>query len=348
MKPRFTVALLGYQSEPYLAKAISSIRSQTLRDFDVMCIVEKSTDASLDICQNWAGEDSSVLVVSLPKSGSGSCSRNYAIEHARGEYLVFIDGDDWVVDDMLEQLNRKLGETGDVDIVAFAAVTTQQDHVDIGQSPFVTNFTPSDCSSTFTGQEAIRKTRKNGGRFYGYTPINIYRTQFLRSRQLLQKPGVIFEDAEWMTRTWYFAESFAYLHAKLYIYRRNAKSVMSESSSRSIFNLIDNLASVIGFSRENSVPCDIVAIWANQWTSLLYWFLFSPVSARKISDKDRVDALSILFQSVGKEQVEKFIAMASRPKRMAAPLLFLAARGLVLPAKMFFRLLYYPIVSRRK
>jgi hypothetical protein len=81
---------------------------------------------------------------------------------------------------------------------------------------------------------------------------------------------------------------------------------------------------------------------------MLYWFLFSPVSARKISDKDRIDALSILFRNIGKRRFKEFIAMASAPKRLAAPLLFLAARGWVLPAKMFFRLLYYPIVSRRK
>ena len=154
---------------------MDSIDAQTCRDFEVLCIVEESSDDSLDICRSWAGKNPNVQVVSLPKSGSGSCSRNYAMEHARGDYLVFMDGDDWIVDDMLEQLGRKLRETGDVDVLAFAAVTTQHDHVDIGQSPFVTNFTPSDSESTFTGQDAIRKTRKNGGRFYGYTWINIYR-----------------------------------------------------------------------------------------------------------------------------------------------------------------------------
>ena len=344
---RFTVVLLGYQSAQYLPKALDSIAKQTFRDFDVMCIVEESTDNSLSLCRDWAARNASVKLISLPKSGSGSCSRNYAINHAKGKYLVFLDGDDWIVDNMLEQLNQKLRYTGDVDILAFAAVTTQHDHVDIERSPFITNFAPSDCASTFTGQEAIRKTRKNGGRFYGYTPINIYRTRFLRDNKLFQKPGVIFEDAEWMTRTWYFAKSFAYLHVKLYVYRRNAKSVMSESSSRSIFNLIDNMSSVIRFARAESVPLDIVAIWANQWTSLLYWFLFSPMSSRKISDKDRKDALSILFCSTDKEQLKKFIAMASRPKRMAAPLLFLAAHGWMLPAKIFFRWLYYPLVMRR-
>lgn len=345
--PLFSIALIGYQSEPYLPRAIKSIKCQTFRDFDVMCIVEESTDASLDICNAWAKSDTNIQVVSLPKSGSGSCSRNYAIEHAAGEYLVFIDGDDWVVDDMLERLNRKLLETGKVDILAFAIATTQGDSIDIDNASFVTNFTSADCASTFSGPEAIRKTRKNGGRFHGYTPINIYRTQFLRKNRLLQKPGVIFEDAEWTTRVWYLAKDFAYLHAKLYIYRRNNNSVMSESSSRGIFNLVDNLASVIGFAKSQSVPRDIVAIWSNQWTSMLYWFLFSPVSARKVSDRDRINALSALFKAIGRKQLKRFIAMASLPKRMAAPLVFLAAHGCILPAKLFFRCLYYPLVARR-
>jgi CDP-glycerol glycerophosphotransferase len=347
IKPRFTIVLLGYQSELYLPKAIASIHRQTFHDFDVMCIVEESTDASLSICLNWAYKDSNIKVVSLPKSGSGSCSRNYAIAHARGDYLLFIDGDDWIVDDMLEQLECRLQSTGDVDILAFAAVTTEKDTVDIKKAPFVTNFTLLDDNSTFSGLEAIRKTKKNGGSFHGYTWLNIYRTQYLRDNKLFQKPGVIFEDAEWMTRTWYFAKKFAYLHAKLYIYRRNKASIMSESSSRNIFDLVDNLSSVIEFAKSQSVSSDIAATWSNQWTSMLYWFMFSPTSSRKISDKDRLDALTILFRNAGKERVKNFISMSSGPKRLAAPLLFLAAHGWMLPAKIFFRWLYYPLVMRR-
>lgn len=346
-KHSFTIALLGYNSALYLRRAMDSIDAQTYRDFDVLCIVEESSDNSLSICRNWAEKKSNIKVVSLPKSGSGSCSRNYAIEHAKGEYIVFIDGDDWIVVDMLEQLECKLQDTGDVDILAFAAVTTEQDIIDIRKAPFITNFTPSDDNSTFTGLEAIRKTRKNGGSFRGYTWINIYRTHFLIDNKLFQKPGVIFEDAEWMTRTWYFAKKFAYLHAKLYIYRRNKASIMSESSSRSIFDLVDNLFSVIEFAKSQAVPSDIAATWSNQWTSMLYWFMFSPTSSRKISDKDRHDALTILFRNASRERVKNFISMSSGPKRLAAPLLFLAAHGWMLPAKIFFRWLYYPLVMRR-
>lgn len=94
--PRFTVAVSGYQNAPYLPKSLGSVKAQSFRDFEAICYVEESTDGSLEICRRLTADDPRFKVVSAPKSGTASATRNYAIDHAGGEYLVVLDGDDWL------------------------------------------------------------------------------------------------------------------------------------------------------------------------------------------------------------------------------------------------------------
>ena len=346
--PFFTIALLGYQSEPYLPRALASISSQTFHDFDVMCLVEESADASLDVCNAWAKKNPKVQVVSLPKSGSGACPRNHAIEHAKGEYLVFVDGDDWITDTMLERLHSKICETGKIDVLAFAVTTTNEDDGDDKQKRKQSNFLPSDSCEVFTGQEAILRVGRRGGGFFGYSWLNTYRTAFVRDHNLRQKPGTLLEDSEWLTRVWYLAERFAYLDESLYTYCRRKTSVMSEASSRIVLDVVHHVQSIMVFAEAHAVPDSITAVWSNQWLSQLYWFLFHPVSSRKITDDYRMQALSVLFNGNGRVLFRRFARRASRIKRLALPLVVLAGKGWLWPAKFFFRRLYYPLVQRRR
>ena len=346
--PLFTVVLLGFQCAPYLAKALSSVEAQGGSDFDVMCLVEESSDESLAICREWAERHRNARVVSLPKSGSGAASRNYAIDHAAGRYLVFLDGDDWIGPGMLERLAAKLAETGEVDVLAFVLADTESEDIDLARARKATNFTEKDASEVFTGPEAIRRAGRNGGRFHGHSPLNIYRTAFLRENHLHQPDGLLLEDIEWMVRVWYSARRFAYLPETLYVYRRRPHSTTTEHSTRIVHHLALNFRSVLAFAEARGAPRDIRAIWANQWLALLCWFLFHPVTSRKISDADRQRALAVLFGNGGCRAFLRFARLASFSKRLAIPFLFLAAGGFSFPGKCFFRGIYYPLSSRRR
>jgi len=347
--PRFSIVIAGFQTEPYLKKALDSVASQRFRDFEAICYVEESTDGSLDICKEYAARDTRFTVVSSPKSGAVSSTRNYGIEHAHGDYLVFLDGDDWLAADMLERIYERLSKCGDVDVMAFAMSSTTNDYVEWDRSSdWTTNFRPDDEQSVFSGFDAIRKAGRNGGSMHNYTVMCVYRTEFLREYGLLQKPGRVMEDFEWTPRVWYHARRFAYVHRSFYAYRRRPGSLTTEASSRAVIHLAEHFNSLAFFAAEISPPQDILSIWSNQWLSVLFWFLFHPVTSRKVPDKDRREAIRTLFENSGKDRFLAIATHASKPKRIAAKFLLLAARGWMLPAKVFFRWLYYPMVSRRK
>ncbi|MBQ7208824.1 MAG: glycosyltransferase [Lentisphaeria bacterium] len=344
--PKFTVVLSGYRTEPYLPRALKSIAEQTFTDFEAICYVEESPDGSLALCQEQAEKDPRFKVVSAPKSGAVATTRNYAIDHAQGEYLLALDGDDWLDIRQLEGLEKKLRETGPLDVLAFAAVTVRDDETDLAGKVRLTNFRPQDAEGVFTGREALRRAGR-GGQFRSYVWLSAYRTAFLRENRLYQSDGLLMEDFEWTPRVWFAAERFAYLDEVFYVYRRRGNSLTTESSSRLLFDLVKQVRSLLDFSRRTQLPEDIARIWSDQWISTLLWFMFHPVSSRKIGNRDRQKALAELFSPPGKEQFLKLAARTSPPKRLAVPLLRLAAAGIVLPANLYFRLLYYPLTGLR-
>lgn len=93
-----------YNVEPYLAQCLESICSQTLRELEVVCVDDASTDGSLSILREFAERDPRVKVVLAPENGGLSRSRNLAMNHAVGEYLFLVDSDDWLETDLLEEM----------------------------------------------------------------------------------------------------------------------------------------------------------------------------------------------------------------------------------------------------
>lgn len=345
--PLFTIVLSGYQTEPYLQKALDSVAAQTFRDFEAICYVEESTDRSLEICRAMVKRDPRFKVATGPKSGAVATTRNYGIDHASGEYLAALDGDDWLVPDMLEKLAEKLEKTGPVDVLAFAAATTESEDADPERARRISNFRPSDENGVFSGMEAIRRSGRNGGSIHNFTWLSIYRVQFLREHRLYQSDGLLMEDFEWNPRVWFFAKRVAYLNQPLYVYRRRPGSLTTEASPRIVLDLARQFRSLAAFAESHDIPGDVLSIWSNQWTSVLFWFMFHPVTSHKISDTDRKQALCTLFAGNGKAQFLRLLARASHPKRLARPLILLAAKGFELPVKFYFRCFYYPLVEMK-
>lgn len=103
MSPSVSVVIPVYNVAPYLQDCVESLLSQRFADFEVILVDDGSTDGSGAICDELAGKDPRVVVVH--KENGGACSaRNCGIDHAQGEFIVFVDGDDLVTDDHLEHL----------------------------------------------------------------------------------------------------------------------------------------------------------------------------------------------------------------------------------------------------
>ena len=346
--PRFSVVVAAHQTEPWLRQAIGSLESQSFRDFEAIVHVEDSTDGSLGIARATAARDPRFLAVPAPKSGSASAGRNFGILRARGEYLVFLDGDDWLAPGMLGKIDAKLRLAGPLDILAFAAVSAGGSEVDWATAPRMANFEAADSDCVFPGLDAMRAIRKRHARFLGYSWMNAFRTEFLRRNRLFQAEGLVLEDAEHLDRALFFARRVSFLDEPLYAYRRRTGSASTRVAADIVFSAARHIRNLADFARAHSVPPDIVSFWADRWLGFFYWMLFHPATSRKLSDADIREALGILAGNGGLDLVAGFSGRASRFRRLAWPFVRLAAKGKLLPARLFFRKFYYPLVALRE
>ncbi len=104
MNPLISIIVPVYNSEKYLDDCISSIVKQTYKNIEIIIVNDASTDSSLDIIESWAKKDDRIIVYDKKTNSGVSDSRNIGIEISKGEYIGFVDSDDFIDNDMYEFL----------------------------------------------------------------------------------------------------------------------------------------------------------------------------------------------------------------------------------------------------
>lgn len=349
--PRFTVIVPAFASEKYLPDAAASLKNQTFRDFEAIFVVEDSPDRSLELCRALAADDDRFRVEELPLSGSASCSRNLGIRLAKGEYVVFLDGDDWLDPDALGRIDATLRQYERLDVLLLSAMEWSEgdDGVRVLMRR-ISNFGREDEGRVVSGTEAIILLASRGRRAVNYSCLNVCRADFLRENELLQIPGIQQEDTEWVPRVWLAAKRVAVLDYAFYHYRRRPGSVQTACSPKLLEGLAVALDSLLQLAERPDLPHRVRAFLNDGQFSMLYWYLFHPMYRKRFTNEMR---RGVLHRLAGTDEARRrFLSAAKRcsfPKRLAAPLVLFAERtGFFAPARLFFRLLYFPLAHRKK
>ena len=114
---KVSVILPIYNQEKYLNKALKSLQAQTLKDIEIICVNDGSTDASLKILNDFREKDSRIKIITQQNQGPGA-ARNNGLKAAKGEYIAFLDPDDWFEPEALEALYAK-SKKQDCDLIVF-------------------------------------------------------------------------------------------------------------------------------------------------------------------------------------------------------------------------------------
>lgn len=103
MNPKVSVIVPVYRAEAYLRRCVESLRGQTLKDIQIILVDDGSPDGCPAMCEGYAREDERIQALHQENAGAGM-ARNAGLEAARGEYIGFVDSDDYVLPDMYERL----------------------------------------------------------------------------------------------------------------------------------------------------------------------------------------------------------------------------------------------------
>lgn len=125
-RPKVSIIVPVYNVEKYLYRCMDSLINQTLEDIEIIAINDGSTDSSLEILQEYEKRDKRVLIINKENTGV-SDSRNTGIDKSTGDYILFVDSDDWIELDMVNQLYHK-AEKNHSDIVMCSYIREFSNH----------------------------------------------------------------------------------------------------------------------------------------------------------------------------------------------------------------------------
>ena len=149
-----SIVIPVYNAEPYLRQCLDSVLGQTWNDLDIVCVNDGSTDESLSILKKYAAKDSRIRIFTKKNEGGGAASaRNMGLKNAKGEYIQFLDSDDFFEPDMIEVLVTKAHTTGAEVVICrgqsfddeLRRVTGNMPHPDLQYAPDKEWFNWRDC-----------------------------------------------------------------------------------------------------------------------------------------------------------------------------------------------------------
>ncbi|MBO5563927.1 MAG: glycosyltransferase family 2 protein [Bacteroidales bacterium] len=110
--PVLSVVIPCYNTAPYLETCLESVAGQTYRDIEVLCVDDASTDGTAALLRMWAEKDPRIRCIFFARNSGVSAARNAGLSAARGEFVYFLDSDDWIDPDYLAAMVREACKTG--------------------------------------------------------------------------------------------------------------------------------------------------------------------------------------------------------------------------------------------
>ena len=225
-EPKFSIIIPIYNVEKYLEQCLYSVINQTYTNLEIICVIDGSTDNSLKICREFADKDERVKVY-YKENGGTHTARNKGLEMACGEYVMFIDPDDWLDLDTLECLTDKI-EKYDLDVIRFNYIREFGDSHLKKQNTFLKD-------TVYKGEECFTLLRQTVGlidselkhpenlNFLASVCFSAYRKKLITDNQVeffyIREIGS-FSDGLFNIELFKNVESFLFIDKGFYHYRK--------------------------------------------------------------------------------------------------------------------------------
>lgn len=234
----FSVIIPVYNVELYLKGCLESVRGQSFTDWEAVCVNDGSTDGSAAILEDYVAKDARFRLVTQPNGGL-SAARNAGLDAAQGEYILFLDSDDWLESKALETIEASLK---DEDMLSFSGRRFFEE---------TQNFNPSDVLSEKTYTSGMDYYNENAllQRDFAFVCVVLraYRRAFLVDNGLRFKEGILHEDNLFTPLACYYAQKVKQINACCYDYRVRAHSITTTVDMKRLTDLMETANELAAF-----------------------------------------------------------------------------------------------------
>ena len=235
--PKLSIILPVYNVEQYLDKCLTNILESTFKDFELIILNDGTKDNSEDIINKYI-EKYKEKIIYIKKENTGlSDTRNVGLTHAKGEYITFVDSDDYIEKNMYEEMFKKI-ETFPYDIVACDVKLVYEDSN-------VEQIVSSGYNNDMQDKEEIKRTMTVQ---YPTVWNKIYKSSLINDIRFSK--GVWYEDVEFMLKIYPRVSSIGVVKKPLYNYLQRKNSI-TYTYNEQLYDIIDNMTNVIEYYKQN-------------------------------------------------------------------------------------------------
>lgn len=240
--PKVSVIIPVYNVEQYLERCLDSVVNQTLKDIEIIIVNDGSTDSSLKICDKYALQDQRIKIITR-KNGGLAAARNTGLEHATGEYIGFVDSDDWIDSDYYEKLYN----------------TAKKYNSDIAYADFIRKGKRKHkrrmkFETEMVSTEIHDKIKNCKNLTLGCVWNKIYRKELVFNNNLKFPEGRLFEDGIFSMQSIYYANSVVSVPNTFYYYFVNPTSIVkSAKTQKKIDDVIICQHDILNFIQEKNI-----------------------------------------------------------------------------------------------
>ena len=224
-KYKLSIIVPVYNVEKYLRKCLDSLINQSSDDYEIIVVNDGSTDNSLEICTEYKHYKN--INIFNKKNGGLSSARNYGIDKANGEYISFVDSDDWVSEDYVSSLLAKIDEDNELDVIAYDVIL-----INDGWSEGTIRKLYYDFDN-MTRNDIIKECYNPS-----YAWARIYKKELI-SKYRFPSENLWYEDMYIMPELLANCSKVGYIEKALYFYRQRNNSITTSAFNKKTLAVID-------------------------------------------------------------------------------------------------------------
>lgn len=212
---KLSIIVPVYNVEKYLPKCLESLIKQTLKDIEIICVNDGSIDNSLAILKEFASKDSRIRIIDNQHQGVAK-TRNTGIEQSTGEYIGFVDSDDYIDIDFFEKLyNSATKSNSDI---AIASILKHKKFFNI----YNAKYTKEETAITIQDKIKLCEDKKH---FFFYAWNKIYHSGFIKENNIKFSEGQIYEDVMFAIKALYYSNKIISVYGTKYHYIEHENSL---------------------------------------------------------------------------------------------------------------------------
>ncbi len=230
MNPLISVVVPVYNVERYLDRCIESIVGQTYKNLEIILVDDGSPDNCGTVCDEWAEKDARIKVFHK-ENGGLSDARNYGVSYSNGDYITFIDSDDYILPNYIEYLFTNLTNTqSDISCCDFEVVYSKNPELSFDQT------VNKNETKLLTGREACFNLHDYSVNvYYVIAPCKLYKKNLVKNHPFPK--GMLHEDEATTYKIFFESEKICVGTKKLYAYFQNSSGIMHNKTQKNYDDL---------------------------------------------------------------------------------------------------------------